>query len=128
MSLVHLLQILVLAVVQGAAELLPISSSAHVTVVARLLGYDTRSVFEWTFLLVMLHTGTMFSVLIYFWPRWKQLLTQIPSLAIATVCTGVVGYPLMLVLKKLLLRGEPGAQPQEIEHLFVNLPLMACSL
>ena len=40
MSLLHLLQVLVLAVVQGAAELLPISSSAHVTVVARLMGYD----------------------------------------------------------------------------------------
>lgn len=127
MDFVHLLQILLLAIVQGAAELLPVSSSAHVTIVARLIGYDMSRVFEWTFLLVMLHTGTMFSVLVYFWPRWKKMLKQIPSMIVATVATGVVGYPLVLLIKHVLNRGSEGAQ-QEIEHLFQNLPLMACSL
>jgi len=28
---------------------------------------------EQVFLLVMLHTGTMFAVILYFWPRWRQL-------------------------------------------------------
>ncbi len=49
----------ILAVVQGLAELLPVSSSAHVIVVQRLLGLDPGAP-EMTFLLVMLHTGTMF--------------------------------------------------------------------
>ena len=53
MDLIHLLQILVLAIVQGAAELLPVSSSAHVTIVARLMGYDMSRIFEWTFLLMV---------------------------------------------------------------------------
>jgi undecaprenyl-diphosphatase len=128
MELWHILQIIVLAMVQGAAELLPISSSAHVTVAAKLMCYDMGQIYEWTFLLVMLHTGTMFSVLIYFRSRWKSLLNQIPALIGATACTGVVGYPLMLLLKKILNSGSEQAQPQEIEHLFLNLPLMACSL
>jgi len=131
MDLSHILQIIVLAVVQGAAELLPISSSAHVTIAARLMHsdfLDEKKVFEWTFLLVMLHTGTMFSVLIYFRSRWKSLLGQVPALVIATGCTGVIGYPLLLVLKKILNAGSNPAQPQEIEHLFLNLPLIACSL
>ncbi len=127
MDFIHLIQILVLAIVQGAAELLPVSSSAHVTIAARLMGYDTGRVFEWTFLLVMLHTGTMFSVLIYFWSRWKALLHQIPAMVIATVCTAAVGYPLMMLIKHFL-NTDPSAAPQEVEHLFQNLPLMACSL
>lgn len=36
----RLLQILVLAVVQGATELLPVSSSAHVIVAEKLMGLD----------------------------------------------------------------------------------------
>lgn len=39
----HLLQILVLAIVQGAAELLPVSSSAHVIVAEKLMGLDATS-------------------------------------------------------------------------------------
>jgi undecaprenyl-diphosphatase len=127
MDIIHLLQILVLAIVQGAAELLPISSSAHVTIAARLMGYDTGRIFEWTFLLVMLHTGTMFSVLIYFWRRWTKLINQIPAMILATVCTAVVGYPLMVLIKHFLNRDQTGT-PQEVEHLFQNLPLMAFSL
>ena len=61
-----LFQILILAIIQGAAELLPVSSSAHVIVAEKLLGLDpTRP--EMTLLLVMLHTGTMFAVIVYFW-------------------------------------------------------------
>ena len=65
-----MLKILVLAIVQGAAELLPISSSAHVIVAEKLLGLDPTSP-EMTPLLVMLHTGTMFAVIFFFWRSWK---------------------------------------------------------
>ena len=67
------LQIVVLALIQGMAELLPVSSTAHVILAERLMGQDPSSP-ELTFLLVMLHTGTMFAVLFYFWPRWRPLL------------------------------------------------------
>ena len=127
MDFSHLLQILILAIVQGAAELLPVSSSAHVTIAARLMGFNMGNEFEWTFLLVMLHTGTMFSVLVYFWSRWKQMVNQIPAMLVATVCTAVVGYPLMKLIKHFLNAGSTGAE-QEIESMFQNLPLMACSL
>ena len=127
MGITNLLQIIVLAIIQGLAELLPISSSAHVTVAAKLMGYDTSNAFAWTFLLVMLHTGTMAAVLIYFWSRWKSLFHQIPAMLVATVCTGVFGLALMFVIKHFL-NTDPNAPPQEVEHLFLNLPLMACSL
>ena len=64
-------QILVLGLVQGAAELLPVSSSAHVIIAEKLLGLDPSAP-EMTFLLVMLHTGTMFAVIVYFWKSWRD--------------------------------------------------------
>ena len=67
------LQVIILAVVQGLAELLPVSSSAHVVVAEKLMGLDPSSP-QMTLLLVMLHTGTMFAVIAYFWktcnPVW----------------------------------------------------------
>ena len=57
-------QIMILALIQGMAELLPISSTAHVILAERLMGLDPSKP-ELTFLLVMLHTGTMFAVLLY---------------------------------------------------------------
>src|SRR5207245_10213609 len=67
------LQIIVLALIQGMAELLPISSSANVIVAEKRMGQEPSGPKE-VFLLVMLHTGTMFAVLFYFWPRWRPLL------------------------------------------------------
>jgi undecaprenyl-diphosphatase len=66
-----LLQVILLAVVQGLAELLPVSSSAHVVVAEKLMGLDPSSP-QMTLLLVMLHTGTMFAVIAYFWKTWKN--------------------------------------------------------
>jgi undecaprenyl-diphosphatase len=124
----HLLQILILAIIQGAAEMLPISSSAHVTIAARLMGFDRGTDNQWAFLLIMLHTGTMLSVLVYFRSRWKALWKQWPTLLLATAATGVVGYGLNEVIKHFFLRGSAGSQPQEVEHLFYQLPLIAAAL
>src|ERR1700679_3737578 len=66
-----LLKVIVLAVVQDLAELLPVSSSAHVVVAEKLMGLDPSSP-QMTLLLVMLHTGTMFAVIAFFWNTWKR--------------------------------------------------------
>ena len=65
------LQILILALIQGACELLPVSSSAHVIAAEKLMDLDPSSP-EMTMLLVMLHTGTMFAVIVYFWKGWRR--------------------------------------------------------
>jgi len=128
----NLLQILILALVQGACELLPVSSSAHVIVAERLMGFNPSSP-EMTMLLVMLHTGTMFAVIVYFWAGWKRDYFSSPiklcnfglQIVTATICTGVVGYGLKIIIEKLFMRGMPHA---EIEDLFSNLPLIAGAL
>ena len=96
--MIHILQIILLGFVQGAAELLPISSSAHVIVAEKLMGLDPSAP-DMTFLLVMLHTGTMLAVLVYFWRSWKQhyfsstrKLTHVAiNVITATVITVVLG-------------------------------------
>jgi undecaprenyl-diphosphatase len=73
-----LLKVIVLAIVQGLAELLPISSSAHVVVAEKVMGLDPSSP-QMTLMLVMLHTGTMFAVIAYFWKTWKQAYFRLKS-------------------------------------------------
>jgi undecaprenyl-diphosphatase len=144
MAEISYLQIVVLAIIQGMAELLPISSTAHVIVVEKLMALNPSSP-ELTFLLVMLHTGTMFAVLFYFWPRWKPLLFASPYSAdkpevnpsrfhfvkmvlLATVFTGVLGLGLKLLIERVVLMGMLGHEKGEVEELFKNLPLIATGL
>jgi len=125
-------QILILALIQGACELLPVSSSAHVIVAEKLMGLDPSSP-EMTMLLVMMHTGTMFAVIVYFWNNWKRDYFSVPGklqpfvvqIVLATFCTGIVGYGLKLVIEKIFMRGVSHA---EVEDLFANLPLIAGAL
>jgi undecaprenyl-diphosphatase len=121
-------QILILSLIQGACELLPVSSSAHVIAAEKIMGLDPSSP-EMT----MLHTGTMFAVIVYFWKGWRRdyfstsgkLQWFAIQIIIATVCTGIVGYGLKEVIEKIFLRGLPHA---EVEDLFNNLPLIAVAL
>jgi undecaprenyl-diphosphatase len=127
-----LLKVIVLAIVQGLAELLPVSSSAHVIVAEKLMGLDPSAP-QMTLLLVMLHTGTMFAVIAYFWKTWKD--SYFASKAIfrrfavrvvwATLLTGLVGEGVKKLLEKTLLRAAPKA---EIEQLFSHLELIAPAL
>jgi undecaprenyl-diphosphatase len=127
-----LIQVIILAVVQGLAELLPVSSSAHVVVTEKLLGLDPTSP-AMTLLLVMLHTGTMFAVILYFWKQWRTAYFESSEkfkriavlLIVATVLTGIVGEALIKVVEKTLFRGAPHA---EIENLFGRLDLIAPAL
>lgn len=66
-------QAVVLAVIQGLAEFIPVSSSGHLIIVRRLLGWNELSpAHELTFD-VALHFGTLLSVLFYFRRTWIQI-------------------------------------------------------
>ena len=127
-----LLKIILLAIIQGLAELLPVSSSAHVVVAEKLLGLDPSSP-QMTLVLVMLHTGTMFAVIVYFWPQWRRAYfasaDSFKRFAIralwATFLTGLIGYPLIKLIENTAFHGAPKA---EIEALFSRLDLVAYAL
>src|SRR5581483_6944535 len=125
-------QLVILAIIQGLAELLPVSSSAHVVVAEKLMGLDPSSP-EMTLILVMLHTGTMVAVILYFWKQWRKTYFESAAafknfvwlLIVATVLTGAIGEGIVKLLEKTMFRNVPHA---EVEDLFGHLELIAPAL
>jgi undecaprenyl-diphosphatase len=98
------MEALILGLVQGLTEFLPVSSSGHLVLTQKYMGVEDKGVtFE-----VLVHFGTLLSVVIYFWrPLWNLLLAILPPfrrdegtrerrmilyLAIASVPAGIVGF------------------------------------
>jgi undecaprenyl-diphosphatase len=92
---------------------------------------------------VMLHTGTMFAVILYFWKTWKANLfpswavfkSQAVKLIVATLFTGAIGYPLIkgieICAEKMgcVAKDATGHLPKaEVELLFGNLALVGTAL
>lgn len=67
-----LYQAIILAIVQGLTEFLPVSSSAHLALAPWLFGWPDQGLsFD-----IALHAGTLLAVLIYFFRDWLQILAQ----------------------------------------------------
>lgn len=116
-----MLDVLILAVVQGVAEFLPISSSGHLTI----LGAAIREINEGSILAgqsesptleIILHAGTLGSIVVIYWRRILDLLARdrrvIPLLAIGTIPAAVVGIAIKL----------------NFETILKSVPLAACML
>jgi undecaprenyl-diphosphatase len=128
----HWIYVVILAAVQGLTELLPVSSSAHVIVTAELL-HENMSTPANALLLVMLHTGTMFAVIVYFWRQWvdtffaswEAFCRFAKMIFVASFLSGVVGYPVILLVERVLSHGNHHAV---IEALFHKLNWIAPAL
>ncbi|HUB10629.1 MAG TPA: undecaprenyl-diphosphate phosphatase [Acetobacteraceae bacterium] len=72
------LQAIVLAILQGATELFPVSSLGHAVVLPALLKWHIdQHAPEFLPFLVMLHLGTATALLLYFWRDWWALATGV---------------------------------------------------
>lgn len=68
-------QVYVIAILQGASELFPVSSLGHAEIVPTLLGWKIdQSAPSFLPFLVVLHVGTASALLIYFWREWLKFL------------------------------------------------------
>lgn len=108
-SALPLYQVVVLAIVQSLTEFLPISSTAHLTLLPRLLGWDNPQLNSLDFD-IALHFGTLAALVAYFFRDWIEIVAGgfgircgtdpelarnrrlLWLLAIATVPIGVFGY------------------------------------
>lgn len=64
-------KLLVLAIIQGATEFLPVSSSGHLVVFENFLGLESQS--QGVFVELVLHLGTLFSVIVYYRKKILEL-------------------------------------------------------
>lgn len=102
------IQILILSLLQGITEFLPISSSAHLILLPKLLGWpDQGLAFD-----IAVHVGTLLAILSYFWQELKAMLIDFSNMfftgnysknysknsklalmvIIGTIPVGVIGY------------------------------------
>jgi len=70
------LQIVILAVIQGIAEFLPISSSGHVVVGQEIFDQFGTKMDDKLTVNIVLHVGTLLAILIFYWRRIWMLLGQ----------------------------------------------------
>jgi undecaprenyl-diphosphatase len=95
----QLLTTIILGLIQGLAEWLPISSTAHLKIAEHFLGFAATPLFN-----VFLHAGTLAVVIFYFRHDVKMVLTAlvkrdfqseygrfIPLIIVATIPTGIIG-------------------------------------
>jgi len=68
-----IIQALVMGIVQGLTEFLPVSSSGHLIIVPWVFGWDDAFITSLAFS-VMLHLGTLIALLIYFRADWLRLI------------------------------------------------------
>lgn len=106
------LQSIILGAIQGLTELLPISSSAHLTIIPWMFGWTNSELFNMNFegFDVALHFGTLLAIVIFFFKDWLELIkggyNQIVKkeksfegkmfwyLVIATIPGGIIGFVL----------------------------------
>lgn len=89
-----ILQLFLVAVIQGITEFLPISSSGHLILFPQLTGLqDQGQVID-----VAVHVGTLGAVVVYFWRDVKQVLGGLPQLACGCVDTPGAKLALGLVV------------------------------
>src|ERR1700758_825862 len=72
------LQAILIAILQGATELFPVSSLGHAVILPRLLGWTIdQKAPEFLPFLVVLHLGTALALFLYFWRDWLGFLMAV---------------------------------------------------
>ena len=133
----EILQALVLGVVQGLTELLPISSSAHLNLFPWIFGWNEISPsFD-----VALHIGTLFAIVLFFFKDWVNLIkggyNQVVKkkkttegkifwyIVISTIPTGILCLLLDKLSEKII---EKLATVFNIQEILVEMFMIAIAL
>ena len=96
-----MLQILVLGVVEGFTEFLPISSTAHMMMASRIMGSISTDFLE-TFQIVV-QFGAILAVVILYWARLSALRHVWGKILAAFIPTGIIGFILYKLIKVYLI-------------------------
>jgi undecaprenyl-diphosphatase len=92
-----------LGLVEGLTEFLPVSSTGHLMIVTRLLGYDSESPFFASFNIII-QLGAILAVVVLYWRRFLIEREVMLRVIVAFVPTGIFGYLLYKVVKEVFLK------------------------
>ena len=96
------LDALILGILQGMTEFLPVSSSGHLVLGQKLLGINVPgNAFE-----VIVHIGTLMSVLVVFWPDIHRLLSEIKESSARTYIFALLLGTTPAIIVGLLLKDQ----------------------
>jgi len=133
LNIQQLVQIIVLALLQGVTELFPVSSLGHTVILPGALGW-TKTLDDPNFVpvLVMLHLGTATALLIFFWRDWLRLLQGGVRVVIAGKLTpdvdpGGFGRQLVLVVIGTIPAGIVGVIFQKLLESNFSVPILAAA-
>ena len=83
------IKLLLLAIIQGLTEFLPVSSSGHLVIFNKILSAEAD-----LFYYVVLHLGTVFSLLVFFYKDILKVMKNaayIKKILLVTIITGILG-------------------------------------
>lgn len=92
----NFLEVIILGIVQGLTEFIPISSSGHLVIAQEMLGYQSDHLF-----LEAINIGTFIALVVYFWPRIMGILNDIfqkkkytlaRNILLTSIPAGIVGF------------------------------------
>ncbi len=95
------LDALIFSIVEGISEFLPISSTGHLMMTARLLGHEQTEFIKSFEIAIQL--GAILSVLVLYWRSFLRNFEELKRVICAFVPTAVVGLVLYKLIKKYLL-------------------------
>jgi undecaprenyl-diphosphatase len=98
-----LLQAIILGVVEGFTEFLPISSTGHLILASRLLGLEQTN-FQKSFE-IAIQLGAILSVIVLYWRKFLNI-SVLSRIITAFTPTGIIGFALYKVVKAYLLDSE----------------------
>lgn len=106
-----MLKYIILGIIQGLTEFLPVSSSGHLVIMQKILGISGQEVA----LIVVLHLGTLFALVLFFFKDILEVLGNIKFLSLILIVSIITGIIVM-------------AGKDFFESLFAYPKLVACAL
>jgi undecaprenyl-diphosphatase len=90
---------IILGIIQGLTEFLPVSSSGHLILFQHLFGYENLD--QYVLFDVVCHLGTLLSILIIFHAQIKDMLLKNHKILLQVVLATLLLFPFVLIIKQL---------------------------